>query len=149
MIHFNPKLDELPVLVLGGSVIPRQPLVQNTDLTPQGPLELRVYTAAKLQGSLYADDGNTFAYKRGEFFRAAINGAASDQSLTLKIGPSEGKYTPWWKSYAVVVFGAKNAPTSVTVGGQRVSSVKYDQQQKSAAFEVPFVQTGTEVVVQY
>ena len=40
-LHLNPKLDEIPVFVRAGSIIPRQPLVQNTSETPNGPFELR------------------------------------------------------------------------------------------------------------
>src|SRR4029077_2165906 len=39
----HPVLDTLPVYVRGGSILPLQPLVQSTDQTPEGPLELRIY----------------------------------------------------------------------------------------------------------
>ena len=39
----HPTLDTLPVYVRGGSILPLQPLIQSTDETPSGPLELRVY----------------------------------------------------------------------------------------------------------
>ena len=42
----------MPVYVRGGSILPLQPLVQNTDETPVGPLELRVYPGSDCSGSL-------------------------------------------------------------------------------------------------
>src|SRR5207342_3523762 len=36
----HPPFETMPVYVRGGSILPLQPLVQNTDETPVGPLEL-------------------------------------------------------------------------------------------------------------
>ena len=149
ILHVNPALDQLPVLARGGAVIPRQPLVQNTDQTPQGPLELRVYPGPHLRGTLYTDDGSTFDFKRGEYFRAQISGESSATGLQIKIGAAEGKYQPWWKSYAVVVFGLDKAPALVTVGGQSANKIRYDAANKSASFEVPFATAATEIEVNY
>lgn len=145
--HFNPKLDELPVLVRAGSIIPRQPLVQNTDETPQGPLEVRVYPDATCSGNLYADDGSSFGYKRGEYFRAGVSCEESAAGLHLKIAAAEGKYTPWWKSYAVVFYAQAAAPGAVTVNGQKASNVKYDANAKTLSVEVPFAASGAEVLL--
>ena len=72
--RIQPTEDELPVYVRAGSIIPMQALVQSTDETPQGPLELRVYPTSKpgsdCKGSIYLDDGHTFRYKQGEYLRA-------------------------------------------------------------------------------
>ncbi len=65
----HPALDTLPVYVRGGSILPMQPLIQSTDETPNGPLELRVYPGQPCAGSLYLDDGHTLGYQHGEFLR--------------------------------------------------------------------------------
>ena len=36
-LHLNPALDQLPVFARAGAIVPRQPVVQNTDQMPQGP----------------------------------------------------------------------------------------------------------------
>jgi alpha-glucosidase len=145
--HFNPKLDEIPVLVRAGSIIPRQPLVQNTDQVPQGPLELRVYPGGRGSANLYADDGQSFGYKRGEFFRAALSYEDAGSGPRLRIAPAEGTYTPWWKSYSVVFYGQSGVPSSVTVNGQKASNVKYDSQMKTVSVEVPFAASGADVAL--
>ena len=147
VVHLDPKLDELPVLVRAGAVIPRQPLVQNTSQTPRGPLELRVYPGAKCSGDLYADDGQSFGYQRGEFFRTSVACEDIGSGLHFKIAPAEGKYTPWWKSYAVVFYGQASAPGSVKVNGGAASNVKYDANAKSVTVEVPYAAGGAEVVL--
>jgi alpha-glucosidase len=146
VLHLDPKLDELPVLVRAGSIIPRQPLVQNTNQTPQGPLELRVYPGAPCFGDIYWDDGQSFGYKRGEFFRIGVSCEEMASGMRLHIAPGNGKYTPWWKSYAVVVYGQAGAPRSVTVNGQKANA-KYDATSGSVSVDVPFEMIGAEVVL--
>src|SRR5262249_48614184 len=64
-ITLHPAIDEVPLFVRAGAIVPMQPVIQHTGEKPNGPLELRVYlpspdTAASCSGSLYQDDGHTF-----------------------------------------------------------------------------------------
>jgi alpha-glucosidase len=90
--------------VRGGSILPMQPLIQNTDETPGGPLELRVYPGAQCSGSLYLDDGHTFAYQHGAYLRQSLTCQSDANSMHLKFHAREGSYTPWWKLVEVVVY---------------------------------------------
>ena len=148
-LHLNPKLDEIPVFVRAGSIIPRQPLVQNTSEKPKGPLDLRVYPGPNCQGNIYTDDGSSFGYKRGEYYRGQLSCESSENWVKVTIAGGEGKYTPWWTSYNVVVMNAPKAPASVTVGGKPVTDFQYDPKGKSVAVTVPFAQYTSEVVIQY
>jgi len=42
-ITLHPRLDEMPLYVRAGAIVPMQPVVQYTGEKPNGPLELRVY----------------------------------------------------------------------------------------------------------
>lgn len=148
-LRLNPKLDEIPVFVRAGSIIPRQPLVQNTSETPNGPLELRVYPGPNCRGSIYADDGSSFGYKRGDFYRGQLSCESSGNSLKIAIAAGEGKYVPWWKSYSVVVVDSPKAPSSVAVNGGAIRDFHYDAKGKSVTFQVPFSRQASEAVVQY
>ena len=148
-LHLNPKLDEIPVFVRAGSIIPRQPLVQNTNETPNGPFELRVYPGPNCRGSIYADDGSSFGYKRGDFYRGQLSCESSGNSLKIAIAAGEGKYLPWWKSYSVVVVDSPKAPSSVAVNGRAIRDFHYDAKGKSVTFQVPFSRQASEAVVQY
>ena len=148
-LRLNPKLDEIPVFVRAGSIIPRQPLVQNTSETPNGPLELRVYPGPNCRGSIYADDGSSFGYKRGDFYRGQLSCDSSGNSLKIAIAAGEGKYVPWWMSYSVVVVDSPKAPSSVTVNGKAIRDFHYDAKGKSVTFQVPFSRQASEAVVQY
>jgi alpha-glucosidase len=113
-IKITPKLEQLPVYVRGGSILPIAPLTQSTSEIPQGPLTLRLYPLApglntpgeSCEGEVYTDDGHTFAYLRGEFAR--IHFACSFEpngSLSVSIQAQEGTWKPWWHEYRVEVVG--------------------------------------------
>ncbi len=72
-VHIHRTLDTLPVFVRAGAIVPEQPLVQSTEETPQGPLTLRVYPPAGTNkdcgGSLYLDDGVSYAFAKGDSLR--------------------------------------------------------------------------------
>ena len=113
----HPKLDTMPVYVRGGSVLPMQPLIQNTDETPVGPLELRVYPGSDCKGTVYLDDGHTFAYQHGQFLRQDFTCDADAKSVRLHFHPRQGSYTPWWKFVEVVVYDWPSARAEAKVSG--------------------------------
>jgi len=65
-IQLHPRLDEMPLYVRAGAIVPMQSVVQNTGETPDGPLQLHIYPGEDCRGSLYQDDGHSFAYQKGE-----------------------------------------------------------------------------------
>lgn len=147
-VPLDPALDVLPVYVRAGAIIPQEAVTQNTTEVPQGPLELRVYPGPDCSGSLYWDDGNTFAYKRGEFFRQSFTCEARDGEVVVKLSAPEGTYQPWWSQYRVRVFGA-TAPKSVIVNGTSTTAT-FDAAQSAAVVEnVPRSTTATEIRVKF
>ena len=113
------ELATLPVFVRGGTILPMQPLVQSTNETPHGALELRVYPGNPGEGracggTLYLDDGKTMAYRHGDFLRMSFTCSESAGTLHLHIGTHQGTYPAWWKQLHIDVFGlaAKSAKSS-------------------------------------
>jgi alpha-glucosidase len=100
----HPPLDTMPVYVRGGSIVPLQPLIQNTDETPSGPLELRVYPGSQCSGSIYLDDGHTFRYQKGEYLRQSFTCQSDGNAIRLKFHAREGSYPAWWKFIEVVIY---------------------------------------------
>jgi alpha-glucosidase len=148
-VKVKPPLDMLPLFVRAGAIIPQQPVVQYTAQKPDGPLELRVYPGSECSGSLYLDDGATFAYQRGEFLRVSYTCEVSPDAVRVKVAPAEGPFQPWWKDVQLQVFGANAKPQSVSVGGTALSSWDYDAVTKSVRMTIPNPVAGTEVVVSY
>ncbi len=104
-ISVAPALNQLPVFVRGGAIIPHQPLVQSTAEKPNGPLEIRVYPGPNCSGSVYTDDGHTFDYKQGHYFRQSFTCEVTPQGVTVKLAKPEGDFTPWWTQIRVTLIG--------------------------------------------
>lgn len=147
-VTVNPKIDEMPVYTRAGSIVPEQPVIQYVGQTPQGPLSLHVYPGPNCRGSIYMDDGNTFAYKHGEFQRTSMTCEASSSSTTVSIASPEGTFVPWWKEFNVVVHGISAAPRSVSVNGSATTNFKFDRQSGGVSVLVP-AGRAQHVVVRY
>lgn len=113
-----PELAKLPVFVHAGSILPMEPLVQSTNITPQGPLTLRVYTGKDCSGSLYQDDGHTYAYQHGVYLRMHFTCEASPDGFTLHADAQQGTYPAWWKDIRVEVYGWKTTASMATLNGE-------------------------------
>ena len=115
-IQVNPPVDTLPVYVRAGTILPQQPVVQNVDEAPKGPLELRVYPGPDCRGDLYQDDGNTFAYQKGDFLRVHFTCETSPDKVRVQMSPAEGSYRPWFRDVQVIVYGVDKARDVVVDG---------------------------------
>ena len=127
-VHVTPRLEYLPVFVRPGAILPIAPLVQSTEETPAGPLRLRVFPGPDCKGSLYADDGTTFAYRSGNFLRMnfSCDIAAGGHEISMTVGPHDGRYQAWWKTIWIEVNGIQSPSPRVTVNGHPVNSTTAD-----------------------
>jgi alpha-glucosidase len=123
-VRVHRELASLPVYVRPGAILPIEPLVESTDEKPTGPLTLRVFPGPDCHGSLYQDDGSTFAYRSGGFLRMSFTCEVSpgDGAISLHIGKHEGGYPAWWKQIVVEVNGLATRPRSATVDGRRAET---------------------------
>ncbi len=142
----NVALDQLPIYVRAGAIIPEQPLTQSTAEVPQGPLELRVYPGPDCQGSLYWDEGDNFNYLKGGFYRQSFSCATIESGITVNLSAVEGTYTPWFKTIKVVVYDPRS-PKSVTLNGAQ--ALKAESTNTAASFEIPATRTATKIEVTY
>jgi alpha-glucosidase len=141
----QPGLEEMPVFVRAGAIIPVQPLVQSTAEIPNGPLELRVYPGPECKGSLYWDDGETFDYQKSQYYRQEFTCAATASKVTVNLGVVEGSYEPWWKTIKIVVYGGR-AAKGVTVNGAAAKDEFVDGRD---SFEVPASRAATRIDISY
>jgi alpha-glucosidase len=136
-IQLRPRLPEMPLYVRAGSILPMQPVVQNTGETPDGPLELRVYPGEACSGSLYEDDGHTFAYQKGEILRIHYSCTTSPASVTITSSIEKNAYKPWWNRTTLTVYGAANAPKEVRIGERVSQDWRFDSQAHTVTLTVP------------
>ena len=141
-ITLHPGLDEMPLYVRAGAIVPMQPLVQYTDQIPNGPLELRVYLPTSTagndcRGALYQDDGHTFAYQKGEILRVNYSCQVSNGSVMVSSNVEKNAFQPWWKNAEVTLYGAAAAPKEVRVRDQVIREWRYDGLTHAVALTVP------------
>jgi alpha-glucosidase len=143
----HPTLDTLPVYVREGSILPMEPLTQSTVETPQGPLTLRVYPGLNCKGSIYLDDGISYAYRRGEFLRMDFRCEVTAQGVNIHIGPHQGRYHPWWKDLSVEVYGFAASPQSITIDGKPTRQTSFDGAHHAASIVAPDNGQGMDLVI--
>ena len=136
-IQLHPRLDEMPLYVRAGAILPMQPLVQHTGEIPDGPLQLRVYPGDDCSGSLYQDDGHTFAYQKGEILRIDYSCAVSTASVTITSSIGKNAYKPWWSSTNLTIYGAAAAPKEVRIGDQLIRDWRFDSSMHTVTLTVP------------
>lgn len=106
LLQRHPEAERIAVFARAGSILPCHNVVQSTAETPDGPLRLHIYAAPECHGSLYDDDGETYAFQDGQFLRLMVRAVFGDDGqFTLTFGPHEGVYPAWWEALSVTIFG--------------------------------------------
>lgn len=114
-------LNEVPLLVKAGSIIPMQPVMNYVDQFPVDTIELAIYPDpdAAASFSLYEDDGKTLSYQSGAFsttlFGEAIGSRGNSNSMQISIGASIGNYDgkPAHRVYVCEVHKVSYQPADV------------------------------------
>jgi Alpha-glucosidases, family 31 of glycosyl hydrolases len=144
----HPKLETMPVYARGGSILPLEPLVQNTEETPAGPLELRVYPGPQCNGFVYLDDGHTLEYQQGKYLRQSFTCLSDAGSTRLKFHTREGSYTPWWKFIEVVIYDWPSAHAEAKFSsGTYPLKTTYDAKQHALHVTLSDVRAEAELTV--
>ena len=148
-LMITPTLADLPVYVRAGSIIPISPLTQNTEETPNGPLTLRVYAGDNCHGTLYQDDGKSFAFRTGQYLRMNFTCKLHpDGSLTVHIAAPEGTFKPWWHQLRIETLGWNPTTHELT---SATTKTKLQQSNKSPnspwAATIPQPTTATDLTL--
>jgi alpha-glucosidase len=115
------KLDEIPIYVRAGTILPLGPIIQHTDDLPGGPLEIQIYPGRDAQFTLTEDDGLTTAYLKGNLRHTKFVWNDATRTLSWKInGPYDGKDI--FRQIEISVFdpgGEKTAAASIESSGEQ------------------------------
>jgi len=104
------KINKLPVYVKGGSIIPMQSLIQSTAEQPTDTLYLHVYNGNKANSFVYyEDDGKSFDYQKGNFYKRSIAFDPAKRTITLE--PATGNYSSHFKYIKLILHGFDQATT--------------------------------------
>lgn len=84
-------LEQIPLQVRAGSIVPLGPKQQYIGEKADGPIEIRIYPGADGRFVLYEDEGDNYDYEKGEFSRIVLEW--NDAAQTLIIGERKGEFT--------------------------------------------------------
>jgi len=118
------SIDQIPVYVKAGAIVPMQPPMLHTGQKPVDPLIVDVWPLKPETDSSYAvyeDSGVSVEYQRGVFARTPIKAEQKGDALRVEIGPVEGSYRGMMKTRSYELrLPADWPPESVTVNGKAV-----------------------------
>jgi len=121
-------IDQIPVYVKAGTILPMQPAMLHTGEKPVDPLIVNVWPLAagtSSSYSVYEDSGVSVEYQKGVFARTPVKATENGDTLRVEIGPVEGSYPGMLKTRGYEVrLPADWPPESVTVNGKAVGFVK-------------------------
>ena len=101
-ITVKSPLDQLPVFIRSGSIIPMQRLTQSLDENPGDTLIVHVFMGAgKTNFTLYDDDGVSYNFEKGAFSERQIQYDPANKKISITAGI--GSFVPSWKSIKFVM----------------------------------------------
>lgn len=115
-------IDEIPLFIKAGSIIPFGPQVQYATEKKWDNLEIRVYPGANGVFSLYEDENDNYNYEKGVYSTITFTWNDAKKSLTIndRKGSFPGMLTTR-KFNIVVVTDGKNTDKVVTYGGKKLT----------------------------
>src|SRR6202012_2405063 len=95
-------LDEIPVYIRAGTILPVGPVIQYSEQTSATPLEIRIYPGKNGSFNMVEDDGTSYNYTKGNTRTTAYFWNDKTKTLTWKVsGIYSGKNV--YKTIKVVV----------------------------------------------
>jgi len=111
------RLDEMPIFVRAGSVIPEFPVMQYTMEKNIDALKLNIYWGSgRYESHVYTDHGETFAYEQSVYNEKYFIVEGEQNSLTI-VQHIEGLYHERFDSYKVYFIGLPFDAHHVEVDG--------------------------------
>src|SRR5690606_6560349 len=97
-------IDQLPIYIKSSAIIPMQSTVQHMEQAHDGELKIHVYKGDQANSFVYyEDDGDTYGYEKGEFFKRKISFDPKKNSITFSA--AEGDFNSTFKTVKLVLIG--------------------------------------------
>lgn len=117
--------DRIPLFARAGSILPLGPEMEWATEKPADPMEVRVYSGADGNFTLYEDENDNYNYEKG--VHATIPFRWDNQKQTLTIGAREGEFPGMLRTRTFqVVFIADNRARDVHTTEPVGRVVKYE-----------------------
>ncbi len=134
-VRFGKRNGFVPVLVRAGSILPMGKPVEST-ARRRGALRLHVFPNAAAggdaSGTVYDDDGESFAYRHGQFHRQSFRYAGG----VFTAEPPEGEAQPYWRHLRVIVHDMDADERVEDEAGARLKTI-HDPAGRTLRFRIP------------
>lgn len=112
-------IDQIPVFVKAGSIVPVGPVVQYSDQNSNETLELRIYEGANGEFTFYEDEGDNYNYENGKF--STITFVWNDDAKTLTTNDRAGDFEGMLESrqFDVKIIGQNSIEKTVDYTGNK------------------------------
>jgi alpha-glucosidase (family GH31 glycosyl hydrolase) len=119
-------LDYWPLFVKSNSIIPTGPVMQYIDQYATDPLIFTCYMTTDGQAvyTLYEDDGNTQAYRHGDFAKTTVSCHVEEGIASVKIQEEHEDYKPQREAYDIVVYVDGHCLQQRVEAGQGTVTIK-------------------------
>jgi len=116
-------LDQVPIYVRAGAILPFRELEQYVGELPENPLTFNIYPGPDRTYSLYQDDGiTTQAQLDGAYRLTEISHQGIPGGQNIRVRRVFDQYTPPEKFYYIALPGTRS-PSSITLGGDTLPDV--------------------------
>ncbi len=137
-------LDEMPMFIRAGAVIPHYPIMQYTGQFKLEKLKLIIFhDTTKVRSELYEDAGDGYEYQKGIFNLKTFTQLGNSQEITVR-QHNTGKFKPDYNTYEMHFVGLPFTPTKLFVDDEEVEAI-FIQDPENGSYKVD-VPTGFEVV---
>ncbi len=124
-------IDEIPVYVKAGSIIPMQPKVKNLE-EKTDKIILSVFPGNSGSASMYEDEGNNQNFKKGKYSLFRYSQIRKDNKIIITVLPAEGNYPGMMRSRTYEVRLVNTIPPeTVLLNGKKIN---YDGKGKAASW---------------
>ncbi len=91
MVTLSTKIDEFPMMVKAGSILPLAPVMEYVGEKKWDDLEVRIYPGANGTFTLYEDEGDNYNYEKGAYSTITFEWNNAKQELSIL--PRKGSFS--------------------------------------------------------
>jgi hypothetical protein len=144
------RVDETPVFVREGAIIPEQPASDYSDATPLERLVLEIYGPGDGAFDLYEDNGVSLDYEQQHAHTAFAHSGGNDGLQRLVIEATSGTYPaqPPARAYELRIH-TDARPSVVSVNGRAAGAWTWDAQQALATVTLPSESIHDRIIVEW
>ncbi|PIB29508.1 hypothetical protein BFP77_05865 [Maribacter sp. 4U21] len=82
-VEVNTPLNEIPLFVKAGSILPMGPKIQYATQKTDEPVQIKIYPGKDAQYQLYLDDGESYRYEKGIYSEVLFSYYENNKQLSI------------------------------------------------------------------